>query len=162
MAEAHAVKAKSSPVTVREGSIDIHAATKGSKAVKWLLIGISVLFLFVMLVLPLITVAVEALKKGFGPYAEAIGADDTKSAVLLTLEATVIAVLINTVFGLFAAWSVTKFRFKGKKLLVTLIDLPVTVSPIIAGLIYVLTFGRQSEIYPFLEEHGLEVVYAVP
>jgi len=70
--------------------------------------------------------------------------------------------VINTIFGLCAAWAVTRFHFRGKKLLVTLIDLPVTVSPIIAGLIYVLTFGRQSAIFPFLEEHGLEVVYAVP
>ena len=157
-----AAEAKAAPVLAREGSTDIHEQTKGSKAVKWLLIAISVLFLFVMLVLPLITVVSEAFKKGFSSYAEAISADDTQSAVWLTLEATVIAVIINTVFGLFAAWAVTKFRFKGKKLLVTLIDLPVTVSPIIAGLIYVLTFGRQSAIYPFLEAHDLRVVYAVP
>ncbi len=157
-----AAEAKAAPVLAREGSTDIHEQTKGSKSVKWLLIALSVLFLFVMLVLPLITVVSEAFKKGFSSYTEAISADDTQSAVWLTLEATVIAVIINTVFGLFAAWAVTKFRFKGKKLLVTLIDLPVTVSPIIAGLIYVLTFGRQSAIYPFLEAHDLRVVYAVP
>ena len=135
---------------------------KPSPVVKWLLIGLSVLFLFVMLVLPLITVIQEALRKGFAAYREAISDPDAFSALNLTLEATVFAVVINTVFGLFAAWAVTKFRFHGKKLLVTLIDLPVTVSPIIAGLIYVLTFGRQSAIYPFLEEHDLRVVYAVP
>ena len=141
---------------------DIHGRTKGSSAVKWLLIGISVLFLFIMLVLPLFTVISEAFRKGFAAYAETIADDDTISAVLLTLEATVIAVVINTVFGLFAAWAVTKFHFKGKKLLVTLIDLPVTVSPIIAGLIFVLTFGSQSPIYPFLQEHNFRIVYAVP
>lgn len=141
---------------------DIHGRTKGSSAVKWLLIGISVLFLFIMLVLPLFTVISEAFRKGFAAYVETIADDDTISAVLLTLEATVIAVVINTVFGLFAAWSVTKFHFKGKKLLVTLIDLPVTVSPIIAGLIFVLTFGSQSPIYPFLQEHNFRIVYAVP
>ena len=141
---------------------DIHGRTKGSSAVKWLLIGISVLFLFIMLVLPLFTVISEAFRKGFATYAETIADDDTISAVLLTLEATVIAVVLNTVFGLFAAWAVTKFHFKGKKLLVTLIDLPVTVSPIIAGLIFVLTFGSQSPIYPFLQEHNFRIVYAVP
>lgn len=141
---------------------DIHGRTKGSSAVKWLLIGISVLFLFIMLVLPLFTVISEAFRNGFAAYAETIADDDTISAVLLTLEATVIAVVINTVFGLFAAWAVTKFHFKGKKLLVTLIDLPVTVSPIIAGLIFVLTFGSQSPIYPFLQEHNFRIVYAVP
>ena len=115
-----------------------------------------------MLVLPLVTVIIESFKKGFGQYLNAVTDADTISATLLTLEATVIAVAINTVFGLFAAWAVTKFHFKGKKVLVTLIDLPVTVSPIIAGLIYVLTFGRQSAVYPFLTAHHLEVVYAVP
>ena len=80
----------------------------------------------------------------------------------LTLKATVLSVVINTIFGLFAAWAVSKFRFHGKKLLVTLIDLPVTVSPIIAGLIFVLTFGRQSAVYTFLEKMNFMIVYAVP
>ncbi|MBR1592846.1 MAG: sulfate ABC transporter permease subunit CysW [Ruminococcus sp.] len=140
----------------------IHEDTKGSKAVRIFLILLSVFFLFVMLVLPLLTVITEAFKKGFSAYLEAVTDADTISAVFLTLEATLIAVAINTVFGLFAAWAVTKFHFKGKKFLVTLIDLPVTVSPIIAGLIYVLTFGRQSFIYPYLEEMNFSVVYAVP
>ncbi len=146
----------------REGSTGIHAQTAGSKAVKIILITVSVIFLFVMLVMPLITVIYEAFRKGLVPYLEAISDSDTISALLLTLEATVIAVLINTVFGLFAAWAISKFRFHGKKLLVTLIDLPVTVSPIIAGLIFVLTFGRQSAIYPLLESIDFMVVYAVP
>lgn len=149
-------------VLSREGTGQIHENTRGSKAVKLLLIGISVVFLVIMLVLPLITVITESLKKGLAEYAASVTDEDTKSAVQLTLQATVFAVVINTVFGLCAAWAVTRFHFRGKKLLVTLIDLPVTVSPIIAGLIYVLTFGRQSAIFPFLEEHGLEVVYAVP
>lgn len=149
-------------VVSREGTTEIHAQTAGSKAVKAVLITISVLFLFVMLVMPLITVIYEAFRKGLVPYLEAISDPDTISALLLTLEATVIAVVINTVFGLFAAWAISKFRFHGKKLLVTLIDLPVTVSPIIAGLIFVLTFGRQSALYPFLESIDFMVVYAVP
>lgn len=155
-------KKQEKAVRSREGNISIHEETKGSKLVKWLLITISVLFLFVMLVLPLVTVVKECFKKGLAAYMEAVADPDAVSALLLTLKATVIAVVINTVFGLFAAWAVTKFRFKGKKILVTLIDLPVTVSPIIAGLIYVLTFGRQSAIYPFLDAHDLQVVYAVP
>ncbi len=149
-------------VISREGSTDIHGQTAGSKAVKYILITLSVVFLFVMLVMPLITVIYEALRKGLVPYLEAVSDPDTISALLLTLEATVIAVVINTVFGLFAAWAISKFRFHGKKLLVTLIDLPVTVSPIIAGLIFVLTFGRQSAIYPLLESIDFMVVYAVP
>lgn len=135
---------------------------KESRLVKWLLIGISVLFVVLMLLLPLITVIAEAFKQGFAVYAEAVSDKYTVKAVLLTVEATVIAVLINTVFGLFAAWVITKFHFKGKKLLSTLIDLPVTVSPIIAGLIFVLTFGRQSAIYPLLERYDIKIVFAVP
>lgn len=136
--------------------------TSGSKAVKWILIGISVIFVVLMLVLPLITVITEALKQGFKVYSQAVTDEYTIKALLLTLEATAFAVGINTVFGLFAAWALTKFRFRGKKLLGTLIDLPVTVSPIIAGLIFVLTFGRQSPIYPLLEELDIKIVFAVP
>ena len=153
---------KNADVISREGSTGIHAETAGSKAVKILLITVSVIFLFVMLVMPLVTVIYEAFRKGLVPYLEAISDPDTLSALLLTLEATVFAVAINTIFGLFAAWAISKFRFHGKKILVTLIDLPVTVSPIIAGLIFVLTFGRQSVIYPFLESVDFMVVYAVP
>lgn len=136
--------------------------SKGSKFVKWLLIGISVLFVVLMLVLPLVTVIAEALKQGWQMYLNAVTDNYTVKALLLTVEATVISVAVNTVFGLFAAWAITKFRFRGKKLLSTLIDLPVTVSPIIAGLIFVLTFGRQSPIYPLLESMGVKIVFAVP
>lgn len=136
--------------------------SKGSKFVKWLLIGISVLFVVLMLVLPLITVIAEALKQGFEKYVDAVSDKYTIKAFWLTVEATVISVAVNTVFGLFAAWALTKFHFRGKKLLGTLIDLPVTVSPIIAGLIFVLTFGRQSPIYPLLESLDVKIVFAVP
>lgn len=103
---------------------DIHGRTKGSSAVKWLLIGISVLFLFIMLVLPLFTVISEAFRKGFAAYAETIADDDTISAVLLTLEATVIAVVINTVLRTFCGVGGNEIPLQGQKLLVTLIDLP--------------------------------------
>lgn len=140
----------------------MHEESIGSKVVKWILIGISFIFVFLMLVLPLITVITEALKQGWKVYLEAVSDNYTIKAVVLTLEATVCAVAVNTIFGLFAAWALSKFHFKGKKLLSTLIDLPVTVSPIIAGLIFVLTFGRQSPIYPFLEEMDIKIVFAVP
>ena len=133
-----------------------------SKIVKYLLIGISVLFLFVMLVLPLFVVVTEALKKGWEVYVEAVTDSYTIAALMLTLKATVIAVVCNTVLGLCAAWAVTRFQFKGKKLLTTLIDVPVTVSPIIAGLIYLLIFGKQSILYPYLQKANIQIVFAVP
>lgn len=140
----------------------IHEDGASSKALRFFLIGISVLFIFVMMVLPLATVIKEALKHGWEAYKAAVTDEYTRSAIWLTIEATVSALVINTIFGLFAAWAVTKFHFKGKKVLTTLIDVPVTVSPIIAGLIFVLVFGRQSVIYPYLKEAGIQIVYAVP
>ena len=105
--------------------INMNQQTKGSEAVKYLLIGITVVFLFVMLVLPLAVVAAEALRDGFTAYKNAITDKYTLKAVGLTLEASFFAVVINTIFGIFAAWTVTKFNFRGKKLLTTLIDVPV-------------------------------------
>lgn len=129
---------------------------------KRLLIGISFLFIIVMLVLPLITVITEAFRNGIAAYREAVTDEYTVKATLLTLEAAFFAVLFNTIFGLFAAWAITKFRFRGKKILTTIIDIPVTVSPIIAGLIFVLTFGRQSALYPLLQKWDIDIVFAVP
>lgn len=140
----------------------MHKKSDGSRVAKWILIGISFVFVFFMLILPLVTVIVESLKQGWDVYIEAITDEYTVKALLLTLEATICAVAINTIFGLFAAWLISKFRFKGKKILNTIIDLPVTVSPIIAGLIFVLTFGRQSPIYPLLENLDIQIVFAVP
>lgn len=135
---------------------------EGSKIVKWSLIALSFLFVIIMLILPLVTVIMEALRSGWDAYVKAVTDDYTLKAVFLTIEATAFAVLFNTVFGLFAAWTITKYKFKGKKLLTTLIDVPVTVSPIIAGLVFVLTFGRQSFLYPYLQDMGINVVFAVP
>lgn len=133
-----------------------------SKFVKWFLTGISALFLFVMLLLPLFTVITEALRSGWDVYVEAVADEYTIKAMFLTIEATVFAVIINTVFGLCAAWAITRFHFKGKKVLTTLIDIPVTVSPIIAGLIFILIFGRQSPLYPYLQAMDIKVVFAIP
>jgi sulfate transport system permease protein len=145
-----------------KGATEMHEETIGSKIVKYLLIGVSILFLVLMLLLPLITVISESLRDGWETYKEAVTDEYTVKAVLLTVEATAAAVVINTFFGVFAAWAVTKFQFRGKKLLTALIDVPVTVSPIIAGLIFVLTFGRQSILYPYLQQFNIQIVFAVP
>ncbi|MBP5718576.1 MAG: ABC transporter permease subunit, partial [Abditibacteriota bacterium] len=135
---------------------------KNSGPLKWTLIAVSALFLSVMLLLPLIYIVVTALRQGFAAYAAAVTDSYALKAAALTLQATVWAVAVNTLFGLCAAWCLTKFAFRGKKVVSTLIDLPVTVSPIIAGLIYVLTFGRQSFLYPLLEKAGIRIIFAVP
>jgi sulfate transport system permease protein len=129
---------------------------------KWFLIGACTLFLGVMLVLPLIYVIYTALREGFQTYVASVTDFYAVKAVLLTVKVVVIAVVINSVFGLFAAWLITKFRFRGKKIISTLIDLPLTISPIIAGLIYVLTFGRQSALYPYLQKWNIQIIFAVP
>lgn len=130
--------------------------------VKWILIAVCILFLGIMLILPLCVVIAEAFRSGWQTYINAVRDHYTVKALLLTLEVTLFAVLFNTVFGLFAAWTVTKFQFRGKKLLTAFIDIPVTISPVIAGLIFLLTFGRQSPIFPYLQEAGIQVVFAVP
>ncbi|MBQ1394163.1 MAG: sulfate ABC transporter permease subunit CysW [Lachnospiraceae bacterium] len=129
---------------------------------KWLLIGFCALFLLVMLILPLLYVVITSLRDGWNAFWVAVSDDYAVKAILLTLKTTVIAVVVNTIFGVFAAWLITKYTFKGKKLISTLIDLPLTISPIIAGLIYVLTFGRQSFLYDYLEQWGIEIIFAVP
>lgn len=135
---------------------------KQKNGFRWFLIALCVAFLGVFLILPLIYVLVTAFREGIAPYLAAITDEYALKAVYLTLEATLWAVAINTLFGLCAAWCLTKFAFRGKKVISTLIDLPVTVSPIIAGLIYVLLYGRQSALYPFLHEHNIDIIFAVP
>lgn len=135
---------------------------KDSGALKWTLIVICFVFLAVFLLLPLGYIVATALGKGFAAYAEAITDEYAVKAALLTIEATIWAVVINTVFGIAAAWCLTKYSFSGKKLLSTFIDLPVTVSPIIAGLIYILTFGRQGALYSYLDSYGIQIIFAVP
>lgn len=130
--------------------------------VKWLLIGLCAVFLTVLLILPLAYVLVTALREGVAEYRAAVTDTYAVKSVMLTLKVVAITVLVNTVFGMFAAWLITKYTFRGKKVISTLIDLPLTISPIIAGLIYVLTFGRQSAIYPYLEEWGVQIIFAVP
>lgn len=126
------------------------------------LVGLAWVVFVLVLVLPLVMVVTQGLHNGVGAFWNAISEPDAVSALKLTLFATVISVPLNMIFGLATAWCVTKFEFRGKTLLLALIDLPFSVSPVVTGLVYVLLFGAQSKLYPFLMEHDLQVVYAVP
>lgn len=130
--------------------------------IKWTLIGLMLLFLGLFLVLPLVTVFYEAFRQGWTNYVSALLDKDALSAIRLTLLTLLIVVPLNTVFGVAAAWLVSKYEFHGKRLLVTLIDLPLAVSPVISGLVYVLLFGRQGFFGPWLLEHDLKIIFAVP
>ncbi len=129
---------------------------------RWLLTSVALIFLSFFLFLPLVSVFFEAFKKGVDVYFAAITEPDAISAVKLTLVAAVIAVPLNLVFGVAAAWAIAKFDFRGKSILLTLIDLPFSVSPVIAGLIYVLVFGLQGWFGEWLSAHDLKVIFAVP
>ena len=133
-----------------------------SKLTKGLLIGISVLFLVLMLIFPLVVIIAESLKKGWDAYLAAITDEYTFEALKLTFIATIIATVLNTIFGLFASWAITKFNFKGKNILTALIDLPFAISPVIAGLIFILTFGRGSFLENFLSNNNIKIVFAIP
>lgn len=135
---------------------------KNSGPLKWVLIGISTLFLIVMLILPLTYVLVTAFGEGIKVFVAAVTDYYALKAIGLTLEVTLIAVVVNTIFGIAASWCITRFQFHGKKILSTLIDLPLTISPVIAGLIYILTFGRQSILYEYLRSAGIKMIFAVP
>ena len=138
------------------------AATAEHPFIKWLLIGLSVTFMLLFLIIPLIAVFFEAFRKGVDVYLAALVEPDAVSAIKLTLITAAIAVPLNLVFGVAAAWAIAKFDFRGKSVLITLIDLPFSVSPVVAGLIYVLVFGLQGWLGPWLQEHDLRVVFAVP
>jgi sulfate transport system permease protein len=127
-----------------------------------MLLAVALTFLAVFLFIPLAFVFAKALSKGVEVYLSAIADDDALAAIRLTLIAAGIAVPLNLVFGVAAAWAIAKFRFPGKSVLVTLIDLPFSVSPVIAGLIFVLIFGRQGWFGPWLAERDIDVIFAVP
>jgi len=145
-----------------QGKVASKRATSEPTWVRWSLIGLAVAFLGLFLLVPLAAVFAEALRKGWGVYLAAITEADALSAMKLTLIASVISVPLNLVFGVAAAWAITKFDFKGKSFLITLIDLPFAVSPVIAGLIFVLIFGLQGWFGEWLIDHDLKVVFAVP
>ena len=127
-----------------------------------ILIGIALVFVGLFLVLPLAAVFTEALRKGFDAFYEALKEPDAWSAIKLTFLITVIAVPLNLVFGVCAAWAIAKFEFRGKAFLTTLVDLPFSVSPVVAGLIYVLVFGAQGWFGPWLQAHDIKIIFAVP
>jgi len=130
--------------------------------VRWGLTAIALTFLALFLALPLAAVFSQAFEKGLSVYLAAIREPDTLSSIKLTLITAAVAVPLNLVFGVMASWAIAKFSFPGKNLLITLIDLPFSVSPVISGLIYVLIFGRQGWLGPWLEAHDIRIVFAVP
>jgi sulfate transport system permease protein len=137
-------------------------ATAEPWLVRWLLIALALGFLGVFLLIPLAAVFTEGLRKGVQAYFAALLEPDAVSAIQLTLLVAVIAVPANLIFGVTAAWAIAKFDFKGKSVLITLIDLPFAVSPVISGLIYVLLFGLQGWLGPWLQDHNITIIFAVP
>lgn len=135
---------------------------QGSLAVKYVLIGVSVLFLTLMLILPLAVVTANALREGWVVFRDTILNEYTVKALGLTVLATVAAVAVNTIFGIFAAYLLSKFYFRGRQVLAALIDLPFSISPVIAGLVFILTFGNIGWMGPFLKAHNIKIVFAVP
>ena len=137
-------------------------STEESPLVKWTLIGIALAFCSVFLLLPLVNVFYQALNKGWSHYWGALSTPDSIAAIKLTFLVALITVPLNVVFGLTAAWAITKFEFKGKTLLTTLIDLPFSVSPVVAGLVFVILFGLQGYLGPWLDDRDIQIIFAVP
>ena len=140
----------------------VQASTTEPAWVCWALIGTALAFIGLFLVLPLAAVFTEALRKGIDAYWQALQEPDAWAAIRLTLLTAAIAVPLNLVFGVAAAWAIAKFDFQGKAFLITLVDLPFSVSPVVAGLIYVLLFGAQGWLGPWLQAHDVKIIFAVP
>ena len=138
------------------------AGTTEAPWVRWTLISLALAFMLLFLVLPLAAVFAEALRKGFGAYLEGLREPDAWSAIQLTLLTALIAVPLNLVFGVAAAWCIAKYEFRGKAFLTTLVDLPFSVSPVVAGMTYVLVFGAQGWLGPWLAAHDIKIIFAVP
>jgi sulfate transport system permease protein len=154
------------PGTAKRQSLDGRTAsrrgTEESLVIKWLLILIALAFAFVFLLLPLINVFAQALARGWSYYLASLTHPDSWAAIRLTLLVAAISVPLNVVFGLAAAWAIAKFEFRGKSLLITLIDLPFSVSPVVAGLMFVVLFGLQGFFGQWLDAHDLKIIFAVP
>ncbi len=150
------------PMAAGQPTMHGRAAKKDSGVVKWVLVTAAGLVLLWLIVLPLAVVLTEALQRGWEVYVAAIRDPDALSALRLTLLVAAITVPLNTVFGVAAAWAITKFRFRGKQVFVTLIDLPFAVSPVIGGLIYVLVYGSNGWFGPWLDERNISVIFAFP
>lgn len=146
----------------RKGSKPEKLSTTEPRWVRWVLTGVALSFIALFLVLPLAAVFTEALRKGFGAYLEGLNEPDAWAAIKLTLITAVIAVPLNLVFGVAAAWCIAKYNFRGKAFLITLIDLPFSISPVVAGLMYVLVFGAHGWFGPWLAVHDIKIIFAVP
>jgi sulfate transport system permease protein len=149
-------------VVNRPVSTSAHEVRTEPAPVRWALIAVAVTFLTVFVVLPLVVVFAEAFSRGAGAYLAALKEPEALAAIRLTLTVAAISVGLNLVFGVAAAWAVTKFEFRGKALLVSLIDLPFSVSPVIAGLVFVLLFGGSGIFGPWLQSHGIQILFALP
>jgi sulfate/thiosulfate transport system permease protein len=136
--------------------------TTESSLVRWVLLGTAFLYLTLFLFVPLVAIFNEALKHGLSGYVDSFLNDDALAAIRLTLLVAVVAVPLNALFGVAAAWAIAKFEFVGKQALITLIDMPLAVSPVISGLIYVLLFGAQGWLGPWLAEHDIKIIFALP
>jgi sulfate transport system permease protein len=147
---------------IAAGRAKSQRGTEESPLAKWTLIGIAMVFCLVFLLLPLVNVFAQAFAKGWSGYWQAISQPDAWSAMKLTLLVAAISVPLNVFFGLAAAWAIAKFEFRGKALLITLIDLPFSVSPVVAGLMFVVLFGLQGYFGEWLREHNLQIIFAVP
>ncbi|KUF34020.1 sulfate ABC transporter permease subunit CysW [Bacillus cereus] len=150
------------PTLLEKKIVKSVSAKKESKLVPGVLITITVLFLSLFLLLPLITIFLKAFERGMDVYIAAITDQEAFSAIRLTLLVTLIVVPLNTVFGIAAAWLITKFQFKGKQVLLSLIELPFAVSPVIAGLVFVLLFTPRGALGEWLLEHGVKLIFSVP
>ena len=137
-------------------------ATIKSTLVRWLFISLSLLFLAALLLAPLATVFAMAFEKGLHAYLASFADPDTAAALRLTLTTALVVVPLNTVFGLAASWAIAKFEFRGKSFLITLIDLPLAISPVISGLIFVLLFGLRGWFGPWFQDHDISVIFALP
>lgn len=149
----------------RFGQARAHQAHTGltePRAVRWALIGIGLVYLTAFLLLPLLSVFFEAFRKGFAAYFKAISEPVALSAIQLTLLTTLCVVPLNIIFGLAASWAITRFQFRGKTLLITLIDLPFSVSPVISGMVFVLLFGAQGVWGPWFLSHGFKIIFSTP
>ena len=148
--------------TRRSESMKTNPNITEPRPLQWLLIGIALLFLAVMLVIPLTAVFAEALKGGWRLYLASLSDPEALSAIKLTLMTAAIVVPVNAVLGVAMAWLLTRFDFRGKQLLTTLLDLPFSVSPVVAGLMFVLLFGAHTALGGWLEAHGIQIIFAVP
>lgn len=159
LAQRQAAATRTSPRAKAKPRVDVR---DDPAWLRWTVIGVAVLFLSLFIVLPLVIVFTEAFSRGVAAYLAALRDPDTLSAIWLTLLVAFISVTANAVFGLIAAWAIAKFQFRGKGLLITLIEIPFSVSPVIAGLVFVLLFGLQGYFGPWLSRHDIPIIFAFP